>query len=212
MLCISNLKASKGIQDVIEAASILCDRGVTDFEVQIVGAWRSERFKTACERAVDEGDLPVVFNEPAFGEDKLRFLADADIFGFTPREPEGHPWVIVEALAAGLPIVSTDQGAIRESVLDGVNGYLVESSSPNEIADRLQRLIEDRDLRDRFGAASRSHYEAHFTEERMVASLSDAIESVLSEVQGSVGAERITPIPRELGSLRMNTSDTVGEA
>lgn len=185
VLCISNLKESKGIRDVIEAASVLTRRGVANFRVDVVGAWRSEEFKAACVAEVEERRVPVVFHPPAFEEDKLRFLADADVFVFTPREPEGHPWVIVEALAAGLPIVSTDQGAIRESVLEGVNGYLVETNTPKQIADSLQQLIEDRELMSNMGSAGRRHYEEHFTEDSMVKSFASAIDAMLTNDRSS---------------------------
>jgi len=58
---------------------------------------------------------------PVVGTQKFELLSSSDIFVFpTYYPPEGHPWVIVEALAAGLPIISTDQGAITESVFHGV--------------------------------------------------------------------------------------------
>ncbi|MDX1419911.1 MAG: glycosyltransferase [Rubricoccaceae bacterium] len=179
VLYLANLQPSKGIEDVIEAVALLKARGADGFHLDVVGTWRDDATEASCLARVAEHDLPVTFHGPAYDDDKLAFMARADVFVFTPREPEGHPWVIVEALAAGLPVVSTDQGAIVESVLDGVNGAIVATGAPAEIADRLQRLIEDPALRARQAEASRRHYEAHFTEERMVAQLSRAFDRTL---------------------------------
>ena len=82
--------------------------------------------------------------------------------------PEGHPWVIVEAMAAGLPIISTDQGAITESVVDGVNGFIVEKRNPTAIAEKIITLIDDTHLRHKMGKASRIFYEEKFTEKHLV--------------------------------------------
>ena len=76
---------------------------------------------------------------------------------------EGHPWVIVEALAAGLPIISTDRGAIIESVIDGYNGYIVNPKRPKEIAEKIIKLTDDKDLRDQMSINSLNVYKEKFT-------------------------------------------------
>ena len=56
-------------------------------------------------------DYLFVFTDPATGNKKFRFLSDADLFRIHARAlQKGHPWVIVEALAAGLPIISDRSG------------------------------------------------------------------------------------------------------
>lgn len=181
ILYLGNLQASKGIEDVIVAVARLRDSGLEGFRVDVVGAWRDPETRQRCVALVEERDLPVAFHGPVTGAGKLRFLADVDIFVFTPREPEGHPWVIVEALAAGLPVVATDRGAIVESVLDGWNGFIVDAEAPAQIADRLERLVADRDLRRRLGDASRRHYLAEFTEARMIERMSAAFDALLHD-------------------------------
>ncbi len=181
VLYLANLQPTKGIEDVIRGVKLLKERGVEGFVLDVVGAWRDERTRRTCLRLVEEHALPVTFHGPAYDAAKLAFMAQADVFVFTPRAPEGHPWVVVEALAAGLPVLSTDQGAITESVRDGVNGFIVEPRNPRQIADRMQRLIEHPELRARQAAASRRHYEEHFTEAKMVERLSAAFDHVLQE-------------------------------
>ena len=87
--------------------------------------------------------------------------------------------MIVEAMAAGLPIVSTAQGAIPESVIDGVNGFIVEPENPGQISEKLRYLLENHEARKRMGQASRRLYEENFTEEKMVKRLRLCFDSVL---------------------------------
>lgn len=110
----------------------------------------------------------------------MEFLGNADIFVFPPRAPEGHPWVIVEAMAAGLPVVSTDRGAIAECILDGQNGFIVPVNNPGQIAIKLKQLISDNALRERMGKESRKLYEENFTEEKMVERLSETFEKAMA--------------------------------
>lgn len=179
VLYLGNLQSSKGIEDVIDAISLLAEKYAGKFSVDVVGNWRAEKTREVCMNKVEENKLPVTFHPPASGVDKMKFLSDADILVFTPRAPEGHPWVIVEAMAAGLPIISTDRGAIVESVHHGENGFIVEAENPSAIAAKLELLITDANLREQMGASGRKLYEESFTEEKMVHNLSFAFESVM---------------------------------
>lgn len=180
ILYLANLQPSKGIEDVLIAIDKLKNKIQSGYSLHVVGSWRSPEVEKTCRELVNKNNLPVTFYPPAKGNDKFQYLADADVFVFTPREPEGHPWVIVEAMAAGLPIISTDQGAIIESVKDGDNGFIVRSGNPEEIADRLQKLIVDQSLRNRMSVASRKNYENGFTEEKMVGNLTTIFEKVIA--------------------------------
>lgn len=175
---LSNLQPSKGIRESLEGFSLVSkDKPI--LEMRITGHWRDMKTKEWCEKLVKQENLPVIFEGPAYGEDKLNAFVNSDIFVFTPNKPEGHPFVIIEAMAAGLPIISTDQGAITESVIDGENGFIVPPRDPAAIAEKLKLLIEDRELREIMGRRSRELYEQNFTGEKMVEKLTHAINSIL---------------------------------
>ena len=93
---------------------------------------------------------------------------------------EGHPWVIVEAMAAGLPIISTDHAAISESVITGVNGYLVEKKNVEQVAEKIKILAADKSLRDKMGAASKKMYLDNFTEDKMIERMKNVFISVIN--------------------------------
>jgi glycosyltransferase involved in cell wall biosynthesis len=181
ILYFANLLRAKGVEDLLKAIKILTEKGQTGFQADVVGSWRNSVFEKECKAIVSENHLPVIFHEPASGEKKMLFFSNADVFVFTPREPEGHPWVIVEAMAAGLPVISTDKGAIVESIKNGENGFIVPVSSPESIAARLAELMNDKDLRARMGNESRKLYADNFTEEKMVSNLRDVFQKVISD-------------------------------
>ncbi len=183
VLYLGNLFETKGVLDVARAIPQIRDAGC---QVEFVFAGscnNSYIWETleSCQR--DHGEDVVKLPGSVVGQAKLDLLLESDMLVFPTYFPfEGHPWVIVEAMAAGLPIVSTDHAAIRESVEDGVNGFLVEKQAPSDIADKVIALCRDRDLRDRMGKASRELYEAKFTEAKMVDHMTTALTSTLSPV------------------------------
>lgn len=79
-----------------------------------------------------------------------------------PSYREGLPKSLLEALAAGRPIVATDVPGCREAVVAGENGFLVPPRDPHRLAEALATLIRDGDMRARFGRRSRQLAEAEF--------------------------------------------------
>ncbi len=81
---------------------------------------------------------------------------------------EGAPLVVLEAMAAGVPVVATDCGALRDLVADGEDGFIVPVGDPRAIADRLAQLIADPDLRHAMGERARARAEREFSIEQTV--------------------------------------------
>lgn len=178
---IGSLTKSKGTIELIEAAKILKESN-TEFVMILNGIWRDKEFKDKCMRIIEENTLPVHYCGEVTADEKNKAYSDSDIFVFTPNSPEGHPMIIVEAMASGLPIISTNQGAITESVLDGINGFIVKPDSPAEIAEKVRFLINNPEVRISMGVESRRLYLENFTEEKMVDRLKNVFNKVLQEV------------------------------
>jgi len=81
------------------------------------------------------------------GEELVRLYMGSDVFVFPTYYKEGFPFVILEAMAAGLPIITCPEGAIPEIIEDGTNGFLVPPKRPDIIAERTVTLATDRNLR-----------------------------------------------------------------
>jgi glycosyltransferase involved in cell wall biosynthesis len=100
--------------------------------------------------------------------DVPNLLSAADAAILTSHS-EGIPLVLIEAMAAGLPIVATDVGGVSEIVIDGEQGSLVASNDAESLAAELQALACNSSLRERLGSAGRQRAEL-FTEDRMIES------------------------------------------
>jgi glycosyltransferase involved in cell wall biosynthesis len=182
ILFLANFIGSKGVLEVLRSVPEVV-RKFPAVEFLFVGSWRDAATKNEFTRFIeDHPGLPIQVMAPVIGIEKFKLLESADIFVFpTYYINEGHPWVIVEALASGLPIISTDHGAIKESVLDGVNGFLVEKKNTDQIVEKLLALLSDSELRKKMGKASRLAYESRFAEKHLVERMSSCFESVIRE-------------------------------
>lgn len=96
---------------------------------------------------------------------------------------EGAPNVVLEAQAAGRPIVATAVGGVPELVKDGHTGYLVESREPGNIAAPIVRLLREEASRLAMGAAARHHAQEQFSAAKMVAAYRDLYYQLLSAKQ-----------------------------
>ena len=163
------------------AASILSGK-INNAQFVIAGAKRSDVVQTKINETIEKfGEKFICYAGQVSGDEKWKLYQTADIFVLPTYYPsEGHPWVIVEALAAGLPIISTDHAAINESVFDSYNGFIINKKSPTELSERIQVLIEDDKLRSEFSKNSQIVYNNYFTEESMVDNYNKAFESSIN--------------------------------
>ena len=155
LIAVGRLKAPKDFLTLVRALARLSeggleallvgdgpDRGAIEDEIREFGV--EGRVQLAGERS----DVPAL-------------LADSDVFVLSSRS-EGLPVSVLEAMAAELPVVASDVGGLAELVIDGETGMLVPSGDPAALARALGRLLDDRELRQKLGAAGRARAEASF--------------------------------------------------
>jgi glycosyltransferase involved in cell wall biosynthesis len=89
------------------------------------------------------------------GDDKVRLLSESDVFVLPTRHGEGCPVSLLEAMAAGLAVITTPVGGIPDIIEDGRNGLLIGSTEPEKIAEALERLLRDEEFRRMAGETNR---------------------------------------------------------
>jgi glycosyltransferase involved in cell wall biosynthesis len=169
---VANLFHDKGIHVMIEALGVLRQRGV-DARVTFGGDWGSATYREECLARVAALGLDDVVSFVGRVDDdgKRALLARSDVAVFVPVRPEGLPWVVLEAMAAGLPVVATPQGTIPELVVDDDSGYLVAIGDAGELAARLEELAGDAEARRAMGQRGRRRIEDVYEESKTHAAL-----------------------------------------
>jgi glycosyltransferase involved in cell wall biosynthesis len=112
-------------------------------------------------------------------EDVVPWLQSLDLFVLPSWGEEGVPQAVMQAMACGVPVVSTPVGAIGEAVDDGITGLFAEPRSAASLAERLAKLRDDPGLRARYSAAARAKAERAFGIDRMLDAMERVFRSVL---------------------------------
>lgn len=182
VLYLATIKEGKGAIDLLRAAAGI-RREVPDVEIVFYGE-PVQKDAAEIEGVMEEDELrgTVEFAGVVSGAEKLEAFLDADVFVFPSRyKYEGHPFVILEAMAAGLPIVTTDHATIADTVLDGENGIIVPKGDVEKIGAATVRLLKDPELRARMGAANRERIRQHYTLEGWQRQLAEMFGEVLTD-------------------------------
>lgn len=163
LLFLSNLIPSKGVYVLLDACKILKERG-QDFHCHFVGGESKEINRSVFEQAVRERALDdcVTYHGPKYGDDKERYWQIADVF-VQPTFEDCFPLTILEAMQHHKPIVSTNEGAVPDMVLDGENGFICLRQNASSLASALERLIVDEALRNTMGEEGYQIYQKKFT-------------------------------------------------
>jgi glycosyltransferase involved in cell wall biosynthesis len=164
ILFVGILRESKGILVLIDACAELVARGVP-FQLEVMGQWHSEVFADRVKKRIGELNLEhrIRFVGVKLGRDKFTAYRRADVVCFpTFYNCETFGNVLIEGMASGLPVVSTFWRGIPSIVDDGETGFLVEIQNAEAVADRLELLGADPELRWRMGTAARAKFEREY--------------------------------------------------
>jgi glycosyltransferase involved in cell wall biosynthesis len=162
ILFASRMIRNKGIMELVSAAEELHRRGVK-FELWLVGDVDTNNptsFKA--EELREFGKLGFV-SYLGYRDDVAQLMQRADIFCLPTYYREGLPRVIIEACAAGKPIVTTDVPGCREIVHNNVNGFIVPPQDHDALVHALEILACDKDVRILMGTRARHIFEERFT-------------------------------------------------
>jgi glycosyltransferase involved in cell wall biosynthesis len=161
------VEKEKGIFELLECTVRLSDRSDSPtFRLLIAGGGSAMAEANRYVNAHGLTDV-VQFLDWIDGDEKLERLRNAELL-VLPSHIEGMPNALIEAMAAGLPVVGTDVGAVGDVVSDGVTGFIVPPGDVDRLFEVLLELLGDPDLRSRMGQAGRRVAIERFSTERAV--------------------------------------------
>jgi glycosyltransferase involved in cell wall biosynthesis len=188
--CLARLDRVKGLDVLLDALAKVPDaRVVIAGEGDERAALQGQAFALGISGRVDILE---------WTDDPGSLLTGCDGF-VLPSRAEGFPLSILEAMLAGLPVVATDVGSVREAVVDGETGFVVPSDDATALARAMRRLATDTDLRRTMGKAGRARALERFSIERMARAYEELYEQLLGAPTEqpsraeSRQPERITP-------------------
>jgi len=175
--CVARMEPVKNHGMLLEAAHRLSERGVA-FELWLVGGGGG---RAALEAQAERLGLTDRVRFLGYRDDIPRLLSRSDI-GVLTSLKEGIPRAALESMVVGLPMVATRVNGTREVVRDGETGVLVEVGDVTGLADALERLAADPDLRARFGARGREVVLTEFDEALVIRRLERVYRDSLTRI------------------------------
>ncbi len=167
----------KGFEHLIAAAGKLRARGIA-FELRIAGNGRKQR---DLEREADSAAISDCVRFLGQIRDMPAFYRSVDVFVLPSVSTEGLPLTVLEAMAMGLPVVTTRLAGAPEVIEDGVNGLLVRPGDADELAGVLSALAADYERRARLATAGQAHVRSKFTDERVAREVTRVYERILAQ-------------------------------
>jgi glycosyltransferase involved in cell wall biosynthesis len=178
LLFLSNLMESKGVYLLLEACRMLRQKQLA-FQCTFVGGVGDidkQRFESKLEELQLEDCVHYVGEK--FGREKGDFFLNADIF-VHPTLNDCFPLVLLEAMQYSLPVISTFEGGIPDIVDDGLTGFLIPRNDAQALADKLELLIDNADLRLKMGVAAYHKFNNEFKSDKFEVRITQILRHLL---------------------------------
>lgn len=164
ILFLSNMDKTKGWPKLLEACKILSEKNV-DFNCNFVGAWQNKSDENEFEKFIKEHNL----QEKAFylgkkqEAEKNKIFENSDVLVFpTEYKLETFGRVIIEAMMFGLPVIANGIASIPSIIRDKETGFILKDNSPEEIAEQIEILKNDKAKRINMGKEGRKRFLKHY--------------------------------------------------
>jgi glycosyltransferase involved in cell wall biosynthesis len=177
IVCLGRIGDPKGSRTLVRALAAL---GPAYHDVRLVLAGDGDVTEVRAEAhrlgIADRVELPGWIGP----EERSRTLGSATAFAL-PSRSEGMPVALLEAMAYGLPAVTTPVGGIPDVFEEGRHGYLVPPDDPQALADRLRSLLDDSESARQMGARARFDAKARYAVDVVAAQVGDALAAALTQ-------------------------------
>jgi glycosyltransferase involved in cell wall biosynthesis len=204
---VGRIAFDKGFDCFVEVAKRVLQHHNMGVHFILVGGEENLEFANQLKQKVTDYDLSDYFHFLGFRTDIPNVLAASDIFVLSSRK-EGHPYVMLEAMASNCAVVAFNCAGVEETIEEGDSGFIVPVGDINAMAERLLLLIETTDLRHALAKSAKQRIKAFFTSEKTATELMAVYEKLLQrpkKLEGSIAIELFLQNCAELGHLgKMN--------
>ncbi len=166
LLSLGRLTHEKGYHLIIEALAILRER-LPAIKLMLVGEGENLAALQGMARRLMVADR-VIFPGPVENRETASYYNAADLFLFPTLTVEGLPFVLLEAMACGKPVIATDRGGNREAVRNGQNGILISPGSSQKIAAAIEAITANHKMADRLQQGALATIQSEFGLARMI--------------------------------------------
>lgn len=182
VLHLSTLSRLKGALVLLQAVPLVVQQR-KDVEFVLAGPWSHEEDRRWAEDFIHQHELEtfVLFSGQVDAAAKRTLFDSADIFVFPGVQQEGQPLVVIEAMAAGVPVIFTDRGCLRDTVVEGETGFEVPIGDAHQLAERILWCLGHPEQMKSMGVTSRNRYEALYTKNQHIQRMIDVFEMSAKE-------------------------------
>ena len=179
VLFAGRLYALKGVMDLVRATAQVAQS--LDVELVLAGSLDDRQYVSQLKNeSASLGISDIVYFRGLLDEQELRKELSRAAVLVLPSYQETAPMVIVEAMAAGLPVIASDIGGVSYLVKDGKTGFLIPSGDVNALSGRLMTLLSDRSLRQSFGSEAKRQATGEYRADSVARRTIDVYRQILS--------------------------------
>jgi len=179
LLYLGNISKAKGVWEVISAYEQLTHPQKTS-DIQLLIAGGGTELENLKEYVIQK-KLQVSFPGYVKGEVKTNAYINADLYVFPSTHGEGMPNSVLEAMAFGLPIITTRVGGIPDFFEDGKMGLFLDNRDPGHIAEKIQYLLDRPELMKQMSEYNYNYAKEHFYASKVAKRLEKIIDSVIDQ-------------------------------
>ncbi len=174
------MRPRKGLEIVLQSVAKLC--GQHDLMLRIIGPFETEAYEQGINQQINELGIQDRIERVGFTNDVPSELARLDAMVLPSLYGEGLPMVVLEAMAAGLPVIATRVEGTPEAVTDGVEGLLAEPRDPDSLAQKIDELLSGVHDWHQMAEAAQERHAKEFSDTAMAKKTSEVYRRVLERL------------------------------
>ncbi len=178
------MRPRKGVEVLLEALYILSTRR-EDIRLELVGSFETIHYQEQIEMLVRRWNLTNIVQFSGFTRDVPARLQNLDALVLPSLFGEGLPMVVLEAMAAGVPVIATSVEGTPEAVRDGIDGFLAKPKNAGELAAKIDMLCSDREQWELMGRSARERQRTLFTTAHMAKRVAEVYRNLLDKAEKS---------------------------